>query len=93
MCVLRLGLWVGGGAWMSLETFIDKVELGVVVTENGEGAEPARWLSGTARVPEAGVRVYKGGDKVSFPKALDTCSWTVGRKQPEDRSSRARGTW
>lgn len=35
---------------MSLETFIDKVELGVLVTENGEGAEPARWLSETVRV-------------------------------------------
>lgn len=30
-----------GGAWATLETFIDKVKLGVVM-ENGEGAGPAR---------------------------------------------------
>lgn len=39
----------GWGAWASLETFIDKVELGVVVVENREGAGQARCLSATVR--------------------------------------------
>ena len=44
MGVLGWGGWVGGGAGASLETFIDKVEVGVVVVENGGGSGQARCL-------------------------------------------------
>lgn len=48
LCVLRLGAVGGWGAWASLETFIDKVELGVVVVENREGRRTSQ-VSATVR--------------------------------------------
>lgn len=80
----------GWGAWASLEIFIDKVELGVVVMENREGEGQARCLPLCAPCRETAVRVYEGNNKVSFQKGLDTWSWTGGRNSLSS-SSRARG--
>lgn len=79
----------GWGAWASLEIFIDKVELGIVVMENRE-VKDKPGVCHCAPLAETAVRVYEGNNQVSFQKGLDTWSWTGGRNSLSS-SSRARG--